>query len=181
MTWSDSGHSSRILPHLPRNIFPALPAPVHLEAQVDASGEKVDDNDDDAWDQSMAVDGVPVLGEASNAAEVFRTNAGHLQGHVQQAQRNRDAALGRTQHEDDGVMRVMIGPMAGVSEHQTPQTMVEIERFTSIRLGEYQCATDARCTETKATSTRYISSRQARFRTECGRPSLGFGLVSAAR
>lgn len=104
--------------------------------KVDNPGEKAEDNDDDAWDQSMAVDGVPFLSDPSNAAEVFRSNAGHLQGHVQQAQRNRDAALGRTQHEDDGVMRVMLGPIEGVEGERTTQSLVEIERFTSIRLGE---------------------------------------------
>lgn len=84
----------------------------------------------------MAVDGAST--DASNAAQVFRSNAGHLQGHVQEAQRTRDAATGRSQHEDDGVLRFMTGPLIGVSEHQTPQTLAEVERFTSIRLGKQQ-------------------------------------------
>lgn len=115
---------------------------MHLDAKVDDQTDKPEDNEDDAWDQSMAVDSTSGPPDASNAAEVFRSNAGHLQSHVQQAQRNRDAASGRSQHEDDGVLRFMIGPVAAISEHQTPQTLVEIERFTSIRLGKRETAAD---------------------------------------
>lgn len=112
---------------------------MHLEARSEEQGDKVDDNEDDAWDQSMAVDGATgtseALGDGSNAADIFRSDAGHLQGHVQQAQRRRDGASGRSHLEDDGVVKFMYGPIAGPGDYQLPQVQVEIERFTGIRLG----------------------------------------------
>lgn len=127
---------SRILPHLPRNVFPAVPTPVHLDSNVDEQAEKAEENEDDAWEQSIAVDDAAAAAETSNAAEVFRSNANHLQGHVQQAQRQRDGASGRPQQEDEGIMRFMLGPITGTEAGETPQTLVEMERFTGVRLGK---------------------------------------------
>ena len=131
---------SRILPHLPRNIFPPLPSAIHLEAKSEDQGDKAEENEDDAWDQSMAVDGAngngTPAGEGSNAADIFRSDAGHLHGHVQQAQRRKDGASGRSHLEDDGVVRFMYGPIAGAGDYQLPQVEVEVERFTGIRLGQ---------------------------------------------
>lgn len=89
----------------------------------------------------MAVDGpggagTPV-GEGSNAADIFRSDAGHLQRHVQQAQRRRDGASGRSHLEADGVVRFMYGPVVGPGGYQLPQVEVEVERFTGIRLGMF--------------------------------------------
>lgn len=92
----------------------------------------------------MAVDGAggsgAPAGEGSNAADIFRSDAGHLQGHVQQAQRRRDGASGRSHLEDDGIMKFMYGPVVGPGGYQLPQVELEIERFTGIRLGVYSLA-----------------------------------------
>lgn len=121
-------------------MFPPLPSAINLEVRSEDQGEKVEDNEDDAWDQSMAVDGQSGAGtpvEGSNAADIFRSDASHLQGHVQQAQRRRDGASGRSQLDDDGVMRFMYGPVVGPGGYQLPQVEVEVERFTGIRLGMF--------------------------------------------
>lgn len=127
---------SRILPHLPRNIYPALPATVHLDARSEYQGDKTEENEDDAWDQSMHVDdtGTPAA-NPSNAADIFRSEARHLQGHVQQAQQRRHGVGDRTQIDDDGGVRLLCGPIAGLDGSELPQTPIEIERFTGIRLG----------------------------------------------
>jgi hypothetical protein len=71
----------------------------------------------------------------SNAADVFKSGANLLQGRVQQAQSRRSDPK-KAQQEDEGVFRILCGSVIDENGQQIPQQWAELERFTSIRLGE---------------------------------------------
>lgn len=120
------------MPYLPRNAYPPVPSNLHLECKDGDQDEKLEDNDDDAWDGQNTLDGPPL--ETGNAADVFRSNASDLHGRVRSAQDKQDAS--NYNIEDDGIVRFLAGPSYVNGQYQIPQKPIEMERLTSLRLGE---------------------------------------------
>lgn len=131
----------QVLPYLPHNLYPAKPAPVHLVCV--SKTEDKDDNEDEPWDMT----GLPTVppftdGNASLPADVDMGEFSFTLPDIADTQPNGRSRAGSTLDDDDGVFRLrmgLIGDVDGandaVNESAAYQNMVEIERFTSHRLG----------------------------------------------
>lgn len=138
--------------HLPKNIYPAVPQPVHLHcdtqdqtAQTGGKEEEADDDDDAVW--SFRTTTPSTLGEDAQDDTGGGSNANPLLLQAIRQSNTTAPSAGPSSTKNaaqEGKAKFYIGPVGpmqvGDSENGSlgPQELVELARFESVRLGERQ-------------------------------------------